>query len=280
MKTIAFATAALALLAAAPAMAADMPIRTPAYVPAPVWTWTGFYEGINGGASLGHSATTDTQVFTGAAVAGGPVTLANEGFNHAPLGGVFGGQIGANWQIDRYVLGAEADWQWSGEEDTARLFGCGGQTAAFFAAGGQAFNTCLSDNQKLQSFGTARLRAGVATGEWLWYVTGGAAWGDVKSNLTLSIASVPGVPVALTPGTTTASFGHEQTGWTVGAGIETRLWGGFTAKLEYLYLDLGSYTDTFTTPSTGVAGAATLTTASTSHFTDHIIRVGLNYRLF
>jgi outer membrane immunogenic protein len=279
MKTIAFATAVvLAALAAAPAMAADMPVRTPAYIPAPVWTWTGFYEGINGGGSLGHSATTDTQVFASAAVAGGPVTLANEGFNHSPLGGVFGGQIGANWQIDRYVLGAEADWQWAGVEDTARLFSCGGQTAAFFVVGGQAFNQCLSDNQKLQSFGTARLRAGVATGEWLWYVTGGAAWGDVKSNLTLSIASVPGLGNPLIPGTTIASFSHDQPGWTVGAGIETRLWGGFTAKLEYLYLDLGSYTDTFTIPA--AAPGATLATTSTSHFTDHIIRVGLNYRLF
>ena len=51
---------------------------------------------------------------------------------------------------------------------------------------------------------------------------------------------------------------------------------GFTAKLEYLYLDLGTYTDTFVIPA--AAAGNTVTTTSTSHFTDHILRVGLNYK--
>lgn len=275
MKKIASAIAAIAVLTAAPAIAADMPIKVPGYAPPPpVWSWSGFYVGVNAGASIGHSPTTDTQVFTSAAT--GPVTLFNELVNHSPSGGLFGAQVGVNWQIGRFfVVGAEADWQWTGENDTARLFGCGAQTTGFFGAGGQGFNNCLNDEQKLQSFGTARFRGGVTTGDWLWYVTGGAAWGQVNDSQTLTIATViPGGPLAA--GTTSSGFSHEKAGWTVGAGVETRLWGGFTAKLEYLYLDLGTYTDTFVIPA--AAAGNTVTTTSTSHFTDHILRVGLNYK--
>jgi outer membrane immunogenic protein len=55
--------------------------------------------------------------------------------------------------------------------------------------------------------------------------------------------------------------------------VETHLWGGWTAKAEYLYMDLGSISDTFT-----VAGSGTFST--TSNFRDHITRAGLNYKFY
>jgi hypothetical protein len=69
----------------------------------------------------------------------------------------------------------------------------------------------------------------------------------------------------------------------VGAGVETRLGGGWSAKAEYLYVDLGDVSETFPIPINPAfgpgfnnGGAASATT--TSHVTDHIVRVGLNYK--
>jgi len=67
------------------------------------------------------------------------------------------------------------------------------------------------------------------------------------------------------------SANFNQSGWVVGGGVETHLGGAWTAKLEYLYLDLGSLTD--------VAVQSGITFTSTSDIRDHIIRVGLNYKL-
>ena len=77
----------------------------------------------------------------------------------------------------------------------------------------------------------------------------------------------------------TASFGNSSTrvGWTVGAGIEGAIGGNWTAKLEYLYIDLGNISGSFVTPI--VAPSGNFVTASyNSHVTDNVLRVGVNYR--
>ncbi len=60
-----------------------------------------------------------------------------------------------------------------------------------------------------------------------------------------------------------------QVGWTVGGGIEAAVAGNWTAKAEYLYVDLGSISSTFND------GTNTITTSSTVR--DHIFRAGVNY---
>jgi outer membrane immunogenic protein len=76
---------------------------------------------------------------------------------------------------------------------------------------------------------------------------------------------------------TPVSFSKTKSGGTVGAGVETRLWGGWSAKLEYLYVNLGSTDHAFTT--TNVFGdSATL--ASNHSLSDHMVRLGLNYRFW
>ena len=95
-------------------------------------------------------------------------------------------------------------------------------------------------------------------------------------------------PAALQPGPFLASsrnFSASKFGWTVGAGVETRLGGGWSAKAEYLYVDLGDVTESFAIPINPAfgpgfnnGGAASVTT--TSHVTDHIVRVGLNYKFY
>ncbi|MFZ0055197.1 MAG: outer membrane beta-barrel protein, partial [Pseudolabrys sp.] len=68
----------------------------------------------------------------------------------------------------------------------------------------------------------------------------------------------------------------DVSGWTIGGGVETHLAGGWTAKLKYLYLDLGSFTDVATTTPV----FSPLTVTQTSDVRDHIIRVGLNYKFY
>jgi len=280
MKKLALTVASLAMLVAAPAIAADMALKAPP--PVPVWSWAGFYIGINYGYSYGYSDTTNTLVHTSAAI--GTQPLQNEAFRHLASGGIVGGQIGWNWQLSQFwVFGVEADWQWSGQKDTATLFGCTGVNAVGVGIFGLQ-NQCLTDEQKLTNFGTARARFGYATTDYFWYWTGGAAWGTVKHNMAFASTS----PIAfnafcIVPATTcgsAGSFSTTKTGWTIGTGVEVRLWNSnWTAKFEYLYVDLGSYTDTVTVgPFAGFLGTTTYTFTSSSHFRDNIIRSGINYK--
>ena len=114
----------------------------------------------------------------------------------------------------------------------------------------------------------------------LLYVTGGLAYGEVKT-----YEAVNGVNITGQNGTNTststpvfAAFGNTSTrvGWTVGAGIEGAIAGNWTAKLEYLYIDLGTVSASFLTPITTPTGGL-LGIRYSSHITDNILRVGLNY---
>src|SRR5262245_30980453 len=117
----------LAVLAlAGPAMAADLPVKAPVYKAQVVdpWAWTGFYVGLNAGSSWGKSATDITYFnnVTGLPIAPPPgsVTQADIKLN----GGIAGGQIGYNWQLSpQWLLGLEADIQWSGQKGSA-AFSC------------------------------------------------------------------------------------------------------------------------------------------------------------
>jgi outer membrane immunogenic protein len=112
---------------------------------------------------------------------------------------------------------------------------------------------------------TARGRFGHATDVYLLYVTGGAAWGQVNETDTAQLDPIP---------VQTASFSRTRTGWTAGGGIEVRLFGNLTGKLEFLYVDLGRTTNTFAFP--GIVGTHSFTTVSTIR--DNIVRAGLNYK--
>jgi outer membrane immunogenic protein len=153
------------LLPAAPA---------PMYYKAPPLTqqgWSGFYVGANGGGAIARNPTTDTTIVPGSAF---PVFGADT-FTHAPIGGVLGGQIGFNWRASpNWVLGAEADWQWTNQTDSACISLC-------LPAGAPTLLLGAINDQSLKWFGTARARAGwVAPNGSLLYATGGAAWGGSR----------------------------------------------------------------------------------------------------
>jgi len=237
--------------------------------PRPVaYSWNGFYLGANGGASLGRNDTIDTTVLPGLAF---PV-LGADSFNNAPIGGIFGGQIGWNWQAaPSWLIGVEADAQWSGQSVSVCVSAC-------LPAGPPGALLSLTDEQKLTWFGTARGRVGwITPNGTLWYATGGAAFGRVEQTLTLA-----GTPGFFAGGATasTASFSHDQVGWTVGGGAEAQLGGNWSAKAEYLYVDLGSVSNSFTSAlGAGLVPATSQTTTSSYTIHDHIVRIGINYRL-
>jgi outer membrane immunogenic protein len=126
-------------------------------------------------------------------------------------------------------------------------------------------------------FGTARLRAGYVFGDGaaITYITGGLAYGEVKVNGSNTVGGLAdGVPFSITHD---IGHSHVNTGWTVGSGTEGKLLiPGWTYKIEYLYVDLGHLTDTdVALPVISVSGGQVTTH---THFTDNIIRLGVNYQ--
>jgi outer membrane immunogenic protein len=110
----------------------------------------------------------------------------------------------------------------------------------------------------------------------LLYVTGGLAVGEVKSTSSVGTTTTTTLSFGTPPGPTSTSAlagaSSTQAGWTIGAGVEGAIGGNWTAKLEYLYVDLGTVNNTFA----GTAPFAPLTTSA--HVTDNILRAGINYR--
>jgi outer membrane immunogenic protein len=226
---------------------------TPTYktLPAASYNWRGFYVGVNSGYSIGRDGSTDQLLV--------PQTLTNESYRLAPAGWLAGGQFGYNWQMDNFVVGLEADWQWTGQKDSACVIFC-----ASPPGGNYPF---LTEGQKLKWFGTARARIGYAANHWLWYLTGGAAWARVETNVTAGNN--------VTPITASASFGQTKNGGVIGVGVETAFTGNWSAKLEYLYMQLGNTTNIL---NYNILGCSPCTVTTSSDIRDHVFRVGINYR--
>jgi outer membrane immunogenic protein len=246
----------LIALAAAPAVAADMPVKSPPlYVPA--WSWSGFYIGINGGYSIGRDNIQQTLLFTSPpppVVFGQPSDMVV-----SPVGGVFGAQIGWNWQVGTNVFGVEADAQWTRQSHTV----CG----LLCESGGGPGQGVIANTvtHEVKWLATARGRLGFAQDSYLLYVTGGAAWARVNETDMLEVDPffVAG-----------SSSSHTRVGWTAGVGIEVRLWGNLTGKLEYLYVDLGRMNTNLTLAfPTGMESIGIV-----SDLRDNIIRAGLSYK--
>lgn len=197
--------------------------------PAAIYDWTGPYVGIAGGYSWGASKQTDSGINLG------------DG-NFALRGGIVGGTLGYNWQNGPWVFGLEGDYAWAGISGSSDV--CGASSFVPHVCG-----------TKLQSLGTLRARFGHnfgATGNWFLYATGGLAMGELH-------AWDDFFP---------ASGNQFRVGWTAGAGVEAGLTRNWTAKFEYLYVDLGSRAMFDVVPGT----------PETVSFNSSIVRLGLNYR--
>lgn len=150
-------------------------------------------------------------------------------------GGQAGGTAGYNWQIGRGVIGLEGDLDWSGIRGSSANPACPGDSCS-------TSSTWLS---------TVRGRIGYAFDSFMPYVTGGLAVGDIR-------AGAPGVPGA----------SDTNAGWTVGGGIEWALPGNWSAKAEYLHIDLGAF-------NCGTACGGTPNQNVSKH--EDVFRAGVNY---
>jgi outer membrane immunogenic protein len=258
-KTLAVAAASALLIVSAPgvARAADLPLKA-APVPAPVYSWTGFYAGLNAGYGLAEDP------FSQTAATAGITESSSINSRVTPNGGIAGAQVGYNYQSGHAVFGVEGDFQWSGQRDTA---GCG----LICVTGFGTTATEGSAAQSIKWFGTARGRLGWADNGWLLYITGGGAWAGIDATTAFS-ESGAGVTSALSNTTSLT-----RAGWVLGGGTEVRISGPWSAKFEYLYMDLGGINDTLAITAAGLGATGSITTNSEIH--DHIIRAGLNYKL-
>jgi outer membrane immunogenic protein len=125
-------------------------------------------------------------------------------------------------------------------------------------------------DEKLSWVSTLRGRLGWAQEGWLFYVTGGGAWAKVDTDLSFNCPAGCGPIGGATTGA--ASFSDTKGGWAAGAGIEVRLIGNWTGRVEYLHIDVGSVSHT-------VIGAPTATFVTFDNkIQDNIFRAGLNYK--
>ncbi len=238
-----FLIAAALVVTTANAEAADLAARI-AFKKAPVaataYDWTGVYAGVNVGLAVGGEGRSGLDVLG----FGGSF----ETFNLASLGAVGGGQTGYNYQFGNWVIGAEADIQGIGNDKHSNcVLTCNALNGAMLS-------------EDMQWFGTVRGRVGYASGPILNYFTAGFAYGGVTTTNTERLLGATG------------SFTSDRikTGYTLGSGIEAALGGNWTGKIEYLYVDLGSSTNTFT--------FAGIPHVLNTEVRESIFRAGVNYR--
>lgn len=242
------------------ALAADLPSRVvaPPPVMAPIFTWTGFYLGVNSGYAWQSQSASCSDIdgtycppdLTGFSPYYG-VSLGAK-----PHGAIYGGQIGYNWQMNSgFVLGLEADLSGFFQMSDTRTHV---ESTDYFQ----------TSQTKYDLLGTVRGRLGYAWGPALLYVTGGFAWANVKDNFT----------EYYTPDGT--SYGvngsNNGTGWTVGGGMEYMFAPRWSLKTEYLYASLGSNTVDITPAYFQDAGRTGDVFAKNRHNLN-IFRSGINY---
>ena len=225
MNKLALLLAAATLLTS-PVLGADMavppPLEKAAFHPVRVYEWTGFYIGVNGGYATGQSRVS----FPGALGDSADFTLD---------GALVGGTVGFNLQAGPIVWGVEGD---IGLADIS-----GG--AACPVAG----IACSVRNRWL---GTARGRLGWAIYNWMPYITGGMAFGEVQ------VSALP-----------TGSQSTTHGGWTLGGGVEVALSRNWSMKAEYLYVQLDNF---------GCKAPTCFALGSVSApFREHLFRGGINY---
>jgi outer membrane immunogenic protein len=159
---------------------------------------------------------------------GGNLGYQWSGINNNPASpnGIAGGvQAGYNVQYGQFVFGGETDLQVTGANDT--------------------FAPWKFSNPW---FGTLRARAGLAISSVLFYGTAGLAYGTLNMKNTL----------------TSVSESHTSTGWAGGVGVEAALTGNWSARAEYLYVDLSSSSFMLDGNSHGIQS--------------NLLRLGVNYR--
>ena len=247
------------MIAASRASAADLPVRPgpgPAYYPVVrAYDWGGGYIGINGGYGFGQSEWSDPL---------NPSTITSTG-NFNVNGGLVGATAGVSGQFGAFVIGVEGDFDWQGISGTSGSTFCTSLiTSAAIGLQPPGGLSCKTESNWL---GTFRARFGYAWDRLLVYGTAGGA----GANLNMSLN---GLPVQ----------NKAEFGWTAGAGVEVAFADNWTAKIEYLFVDLVGNAATCNhgySCGNDLAATAILSAAAANNavkFNENIVRVGLNWK--
>jgi outer membrane immunogenic protein len=230
------------LLSPFAAHSADLAVKAPPPPPVPVFSWTGFYVGANIGGAWVRNDWTDTRFLTNF----------NNNNNGVLIGG---GQMGANYQIGNFVIGAEWDFDWAGNNN---------RTGVVIPGVG---NIVVTNNNRWIT--TMAARFGFAVDHWLIYGKAGGGWvGD--DNLTVTNVTTG---VSLTCSTFPNCGNTSNGGWLVGAGFEYAFTNNWTVKLEYDYLGLQNRT--FVIPVAAPLLAGDTLTSNNRNVQE--VKVGVNY---
>lgn len=293
------ASASFGFAATSLANAADMVSKTP---PAPViapYSWTGFYMGgsvgygwNSGGVDPNGSVISfaDPAIITGGPnTASASAAAASTGIRTDANGFIGGGQIGFNYQLNKWVFGLETDFA------AANVSGSKSVNSVVTSPLGSGlitpFNVASSNSgqERLDSLGTLRIRLGYAQlDRLLIYSTGGLAYGRASSTTNITQNCVPitagscggGAGIQFTP--TAGSASGVLVGWTLGGGFEWAFAPSWSTKIEYLYYDLGNLTYTLNPITSTIPAFAgpfsTVGVSSTANIRGNIVRVGMNYK--
>jgi outer membrane immunogenic protein len=264
---------------ALPVVAADVktPQQVPQAEPGPSVNWNGPQAGLSNGLSIGANNFVERGAYICGALEpfGGNCIETPTTFGAHQMSYTAGPFLGWRWQSERYVSGIEADWSWKRA----------GASSAFSVpsecyAGPGAF--CRSDAKSgsvTQNWDSSfRARYGfLVTPSWLLYATGGLALGEISGAFSFNSTVASGASAGGTA-ISNASWVDRRAGGTIGAGIETALWSGWKARIEYRYTDFGTYTKTF--PVSTLCGSC----ASPSRLVNidlresfHAVRIGLGF---
>jgi outer membrane immunogenic protein len=212
--------ALLAASMAAPASAADLAakpyVKAPPPVIAPIYDWTGFYIGANGGWGQSHGCV--DFVTPAGTVAGGCADRS---------GGLAGGQIGYRWQTNQFVLGLEAQGDWAEIKNTRVSL----------------IDPLISTTGKIDAIGLFTAQLGWAWNASLFYVKGGAAVTDTR----FSLLDTP-------TGAELAAASATRWGGTVGVGWEYGFAPNWSAGIEYDHLFMGHANNSFTATDPRLVG--------------------------
>jgi outer membrane immunogenic protein len=212
----------VALGMAAPASAADLAARpytkAPPPIIAPIYDWTGFYIGANGGWAQSHNCW-DFVPVAGAIIPDGCRDRS---------GGVFGGQLGYRWQANQFVFGVEAQGDWADLNNTRVSL----------------IDPRFSTRTKTDGIGLFTGQLGYAWNASLFYVKGGAA---VTSNRFSIQSTLTGFEFA--------SASSTRWGGALGVGWEYGFAPNWSAGIEYDHLFMGNANNSFSVVNPIVAGA-------------------------
>ena len=236
--------------------------KAPVATPSPVFSWTGLYVGVHGGATWSNTDwfyPADALNSVAVLPVGPPFNVSSGG--HSASSWLAGGQIGYNYQIKNWVLGAEAEFSWTNLQ------------------GSNIDPTSANINHTKTDFvATMGGRFGYAWDRLLLFGKAGGAWAHDKffdtATAPLTSGTFPAFPITLPAGSLEDQATLNRFGLMLGGGVEYALTPNWSVKAEYEYLDFGRKRVTL---SPAAAGLAPFDADIRQRI--QLAKVGINYKL-